>query len=314
MPKKPTIPSIILTRWQRLVDIMGKVTDTPAALITRVHSKNIEMLVTNQTPVNPYTANELSPRFCGLYCDEVVDKQQPLLVNNAANEEQWRNNPDMVHSLSFYLGYPLSWPDGEPFGTLCVLDSKDNLRAKKYHDLIEEFQSLANEDLAFIWAQHNQQSERIALEQTLAQQKVKTADRANDLAEINTAMRVLLKHTDQDKSSIKLEVLEDIRHLLKPWISKLERSTLSAEQAVYLSRIKEHLQVTRDASQKFYSQLTAMEQQVANAISKGLSSKVIAKQMFLEKSTIDFHRRNIRQKLGLVSSKVNLKQFLLSTK
>ncbi len=314
MLKKPKIPSQILARWQRLVDIMGKVTDTPAALITRVHPQNIEMLVANKTPTNPYTENELSPRFCGLYCDKVVDQQQPLLVNNASNEQLWRNNPDMVHNLSFYLGYPLSWPDAEPFGTLCVLDQKENLRAKKYRDLIEEFQSIANQDLAFIWEQHSYQQAQASLEQALAQQKLEMNDHANDLAEINTAMRVLLKHTDQDKSSLKREVLDDLQHLLKPWISKLERSPLSIEQSLYLSRIKEHLQVTRDVSQKFYYQLTAMEQQVANAISKGLSSKAIAQQMFLEKSTIDFHRRNIRQKLGLVSSKVNLKQFLLNTK
>ncbi|MEH6442762.1 MAG: GAF domain-containing protein, partial [Oceanospirillaceae bacterium] len=275
MLKKPAIPAQILTRWQRLVDIMGKVTDTPAALITQVHPQSIEMLVASTAHSNPYHERELSPRFCGLYCDKVVDQQQPLLVNNAADEPLWRNNPDMVHSLSFYLGYPLRWPDGEPFGTLCVLDNKENLRAKKYRDLIEEFQSIANEDLALIWMQSNQQHERLALEQVLDQQRMKIAERANDLAEINTAMRVLLKHTDQDRNSVKYEVFEEVKHLLKPWLNKLERSGLNREQKVYLSRIKEHLLVTRDASQQFYCQLTAMEQQVANAIGKGLSSKAI---------------------------------------
>jgi DNA-binding CsgD family transcriptional regulator len=308
---KPQIPTTILIRWQRLVDIMGNITDTPAALITRLLPDAIEMLVRNQHSQNPYKANELSPRRCGLYCDSVVETKQPLLVSDAAQEVLWQDNPDMEHALSFYLGYPLRWPDGEVFGTLCVLDKQDNLRAKKYRDLIEEFQSIVNSDLAFIYQQHLHRQNCLQLEQVLSQQQLEMRDRAHDLTEINTAMRVLLNHREQDKSSLKAEQLTEIQQLVKPWLIKLERTSLQQEQRQYLKRIREHLRDSKGISHQLYFDLTAMEQQVAKAVSKGLSSKVIAQQMYLEKSTIDFHRRNIRQKLGLVSSKMSLKQYLL---
>jgi DNA-binding CsgD family transcriptional regulator len=308
---KPQIPTTILLRWQRLVDIMGNITDTPAALITRLLPDAIEMLVRNQHSQNPYKANELSPRRCGLYCDSVVETKLPLLVSDAAQDLLWQDNPDMEHALSFYLGYPLRWPDGEVFGTLCVLDKQDNFRAKKYRDLIEEFQSLVNSDLAFIYQQHLHRQNYLQLEQTLTQQQLEMRDRAHDLTEINTAMRVLLNHREQDKNSLKAELLTEIQQLVKPWLIKLERTSLQQDQRQYLNRIRDHLRDSKGISHQLYFDLTAMEQQVAKAVSQGLSSKVIAQQMYLEKSTIDFHRRNIRQKLGLVSSKMSLKQFLL---
>lgn len=310
--KKPLIPQEIMTRWHRLVNIMGQVTDTSTALITQLHPETIEMLVSSDSKNNPYNAHEETPRRCGLYCDWVVEQQKPLLVSDAAEDKNWFNNPDMAHNLSFYLGYPLSWPDGEAFGTICVLDVMNNLKAKKYRNLIEEFQTIVNQDLAFILSQEINQQEHDDLENLLAKQRCEVKNRANDLAEINTAMRVLLNHREKDKDSLQDELLAEIRALVKPWLIKLEQTELQQNQKIYIARIRDQLSDSSELPHKFWYQLTGMEQQVAKAISQGLSSKVIAKKMYVEKSTIDFHRQNIRQKLGLTSSKTNLKQFLLS--
>lgn len=314
--KKPSIPEEIMTRWCRLVNIMGRVTDTSAALITQIHPETIEMLISSDSASNPYKVNEVTPRRCGLYCDWVVDQKLPLLVNDAAKDSYWKTNPDMEHNLTFYLGYPLCWPDGEAFGTLCVLDAEDNLSAKKYRDLIEEFQTIVNQDLAFILNQSVQQQEHNDFAKLLAKQRNEVKSRANDLAEINTAMRVLLNHREKDKDNLQDELLDEIRQSVKPWLDKLEYTELQKDQTLYIARIRDHLSDhssnSAELSHKFWYLLTGMEQQVAKAISHGLSSKLIAKQMFVEKSTIDFHRQNIRQKLGLTSSKTNLKSFLLS--
>lgn len=310
--KKPSIPEDIKTRWRRLVNIMGQVTETSAALITQIHPETIEMLISCDSANSPYSENEISPSRCGLYCDWVVAKKRPLMVNDAAKDKYWQTNPDMVHHLTFYLGYPLVWPDGEVFGTLCVLDVKDNLSAKKYSDLIEEFQLIVNQDLAFLLDLSIQQQEHNHLEKRLAQQRSEVKKRANDLAEINIAMRVLLNHTEKEKQHLQQELLDEIRQCVKPWLEKLEYTQLEKAQRLYIDRIRDHLSDSSALPHKFWHQLTGMEQEVAKAISQGLSSKFIARQMFVEKSTIDFHRQNIRQKLGLTKSKTNLKQFLLS--
>ena len=309
---KPQIPAPMLARWQRLVDLMGRITDTPAALITRIKPRDIEMLVSSDTAGNPYQAHEQSPRNCGLYCDQVIDSRKPLLVTDASVDKDWKDNPDMVLGLSFYLGYPLSWPDNEAFGTLCVLDVRHNLQAKQYQGLLEEFQGLVEADLAFLYRQQQQQFEKELLEQALQQQRFEVRARANDLEEINTAMRVLLNQRQQDKQALELEIFASIEHLLQPWLRKLENSGLTAEQRDYLQHIRQQLGSRGHQQNPVLAGLTPMEQQVASAIGKGLSSKAIAQQMHLEKSTIDFHRRNIREKLGLTRSSMTLKQFLLA--
>lgn len=310
---KPDIPAPMLARWQRLVDLMGRMTDTPAALITRIKPRDIEMLVSSDTTGNPYRAHEESPRNCGLYCDRVIETREPLLVTDAQLEKDWKDNPDMVLGLSFYLGYPLSWPDNEPFGTLCVLDTRHNLQAKQYKGLMEEFQELVNGDLKFLYQHQQQRSEQQTLEQALQQQRFEVRARANDLEEINTAMRVLLNQREQDKQALETEIYASIEHIVQPWLRKLEKSGLTQQQLDYLGHIREHLGALRHPQNTSLAQLTPTEQQVAVAIGNGLSSKVIAQNMHLEKSTIDFHRRNIREKLGLARSNVTLKQFLLAS-
>ncbi|MGY8872621.1 MAG: LuxR C-terminal-related transcriptional regulator [Pseudomonadales bacterium] len=311
-PSKPDIPTAMLIRWQRLVDLMGHITDTPAALITRVHPHSIEMLVSSATQGNPYPANEQSPRHCGLYCDKVIEQQKPLLVTDAQKQPAWRDNPDMKFGLSFYLGYPLWWPDQQAFGTLCVLDVRQNLRAQQYRELMEEFQSIVNDDLAFLYQQQQQQQQTHVLEQTLQQQRFEVRSRANDLEEVNIAMRVMLNQREQDKRLLETEIYNSIQHLIQPWLRKLEQSGLDEKQQSYLGHIKENLSASGSSENEHLHKLTPMEQQVAKAIAQGLSSKVIAQQMHIEKSTIDFHRRNIREKLGLASSKTTLKQYLFA--
>ena len=72
-----------------------------------------------------------------------------------------------------------------------------------------------------------------------------------------------------------------------------------------------HLQYHRMFYQQFYEHdLTHTEQEVALFILQGLSSKEIADRLFISKKSVDFHRHNIRKKLGLVGKRVSIGNFL----
>jgi len=58
--------------------------------------------------------------------------------------------------------------------------------------------------------------------------------------------------------------------------------------------------------------LTPTEIQVAVLIKEGKSSKEIAESLRVSAAGIDFHRKNIRKKLGLKNTKTNLRSFLLN--
>jgi len=61
-----------------------------------------------------------------LFCETVIKSGNRLLIPDALVDEHWKNNPDVKLNMVSYLGYPLLFPTGKPFGTVCVLDSKHN--------------------------------------------------------------------------------------------------------------------------------------------------------------------------------------------
>ena len=58
--------------------------------------------------------------------------------------------------------------------------------------------------------------------------------------------------------------------------------------------------------------LTPQEMQVAALIRDGKSSKEIASILIVSEATVNFHRKNLREKFGLKNKRVNLRAYLLS--
>ena len=148
--RKPEIPEEIQARWQRIVDLMAGMLGVPAGLIMRVDPPQVEVFLSSATEGNPYPKGERADLCTGLYCETVIKTRAPFFVPDALKEPQWDHSPDAKLGMTFYLGYPLRWPDSEIFGTICVLDRKDNPRATQFRELISEFQQLVERDLGLV--------------------------------------------------------------------------------------------------------------------------------------------------------------------
>ena len=113
----------ILKRWQNIVDIMAELIGVPAALIMRLVESDIEVFVSSKSQGNPYNSGDREHFLgSGLYCETVIGSNNKLLIPNALTDEKWKNNPDIKFNMISYLGFPILFPDGRPFGTICVLD------------------------------------------------------------------------------------------------------------------------------------------------------------------------------------------------
>ncbi len=149
-----SIPGTMLKNWQVTVDLIAELTRVPAALIMRVHSREIEVFVTSHSRGNVYAAGERAQLDTGLYCETVIDTQRPLCVPNALEDPLWANNPDIKLGMISYYGLPLTWPTGEIFGTFCVLDNKTNVYMEIYRRLIQRFRDSIQLSIDSVYHNH----------------------------------------------------------------------------------------------------------------------------------------------------------------
>jgi len=137
----------ICQKWQQSINVLAEVCDVPAALIMRVDQKDIEVFLSSHSDGNPYEKGEKASLNTGLYCETVMDTKEQLLVPNALKDPDWNNNPDVKLNMISYLGSPLRWPDGYVFGTICILDCKQNYYSKAYAAMLQQFCQLIEMDL-----------------------------------------------------------------------------------------------------------------------------------------------------------------------
>lgn len=145
---KPEISSEFEDKWQEIVTLAARIIKIPAGLIMRLHENEIEVFVSSATEDNPYEKKERAELGLGLYCETVVGKREELLVPHALEDPAWEKNPDVELNMFSYLGVPLCWPDGEVFGTFCVLDRKRNVYDQDQRHLVQRLAELVERDLA----------------------------------------------------------------------------------------------------------------------------------------------------------------------
>jgi len=158
-------------------------------------------------------------------------------------------------------------------------------------------------------------TERKQVELALLERGKELENKTHELREVNAALKVLLKHRDEDKKELEEKVIANVKKLVFPYVEKLNNSRLNDRQMVYLNIIKSNLEdIIAPFLHQLYSKfsdLTPGEIQVAGLVRDGKTTKEIADLLNSSTGAVNFHRNNIRAKLGLRNTKTNLRSFLL---
>ncbi len=147
------IPEEFLDKWQSIMDIAAEIIGVPAGLIMRIVEQDIKVFISSHSEGNPYKPGDKEHLIgSGLYCESVINTQEKLLIPNALTDENWKNNPDVKLNMISYLGFPITMSNGEFFGTICVLDSKENAYNDTYEKLILNFRDIIQSQLELFFA------------------------------------------------------------------------------------------------------------------------------------------------------------------
>ncbi len=139
---------------------------------------------------------------------------------------------------------------------------------------------------------------------------------AEELAESNTALKVLLRQREKDQREFENNILSNIKHLIMPYLEKLKKNRRMSDELVYISIIESNMNdIVSPFSAKLsfqYMNFTPREIMIADLIKDWKQDKDIMEILNISLDTVKAHRKSIRKKLGINNKKINLRTKLLS--
>jgi DNA-binding NarL/FixJ family response regulator len=129
------------------------------------------------------------------------------------------------------------------------------------------------------------------------------------------AISQLLAQRKLEREQLEETIAQNFEKFIKPSLNYLKTRSDVNEVNLVESLIEEIVYPITRKRISILDKLTVREMQIASLIKEGRSSEEIAKTLVVSKKTIDFHRANIRKKLGLqteTGQRINLMMYLVS--
>jgi len=158
-------------------------------------------------------------------------------------------------------------------------------------------------------------TERKRAERAIKKREAKLANVNKQLIETNRALSVLAKNLDTTQKESEKRIIQRIRSYIIPIIEKLRQDKnierYRADFDLLTNCIRD---LTSDLADdiKIALSLSNTELRVSSLIRNGMSNQEIAKHLYITVATVKTHRRNIRRKLNLHYSGINLKAYMKS--
>lgn len=134
-----------------------------------------------------------------------------------------------------------------------------------------------------------------------------------ELVETNKALSVLARNIDRKREEIQKQIATTVTSKILPIIEAFQKDQTFAKQQSQLDILRAYLNVLtpdlKNGASIIFS-LSAAELRVAAMIKNGLTSPQIAGTLHVSLDTVKTHRKNIRKKLNISNSPINLATYL----
>ncbi len=133
--------------FDRITAKLARVFEVPVALITFIDRDRQFFKSQTGLPEELAKARQ-SPRSLSV-CGHVVAKNQVMVIEDLARDRRFANNPLLKeHGIRFYAGAPILAPNGQPIGSLCLLDMKPRQLSEREKRLLLEYAAEVSEEIA----------------------------------------------------------------------------------------------------------------------------------------------------------------------
>lgn len=188
--KVATPNSINLEKWQKTVDLMSELYDSACGVIVQIRNDEFSVVRTSKNESNFLTEDSTWAWEMKSFCRKVVESKQALYINDTVKSSKWKGAPAVCAGpVRSYFGLPILWPDGNVFGTICLIDTKSSNYNLTFRDLLDQLRDLIGADLRHVVDMRNLEKAAITDELTglynlrglcdLGQQRISDAHRFN---------------------------------------------------------------------------------------------------------------------------------------
>jgi diguanylate cyclase (GGDEF)-like protein/PAS domain S-box-containing protein len=148
------IPQDILSQWQTSVDLLTDISGVSAIVITHLQSGHVETLISSQKCNNPYYLGKEKNIATNLHHQTLNHTEGKLHLSTATIQQDQHVIQESYCGMNSYFGLPLSSSLDINFGTVCLLDEKQNNFQLTHRKLLSQLQQLIEKDLHGLSQQH----------------------------------------------------------------------------------------------------------------------------------------------------------------
>jgi PAS domain S-box-containing protein len=252
--------------------------------------------------IDPHTEEIID---CNHFCYEFLGREYEECVGKKFNTF-FHNNELSIKSIK---SLPLGCADEKHvYSTEALIKKKDNSLASTECDVL----SLCDEtNTIYVYicimrdiTKHKNVEYR--LEQEVYQ-------RTQEIQDMNTALSVLLRKQQENINKSEASLYRSYSKEILPLLKRLKSSRNINEHELMIKALEHNLKTIFSpvcSSLSVSKDLTPQENRIATMIKEGMTSKEIARAVNASLRTVTTHRENIRNKLGIVNSRINLKTYL----
>jgi len=150
-------------------------------------------------------------------------------------------------------------------------------------------------------------------EKTLKDNKAELEDVNKQLIETNNALSILARNLEKARKVSERQLLHSSRTLILPIVDKLRQSRYLRSHRTDLDLLSSYIKDLNPGladEMGIAGSLSATESRIAAMIKVGMTSHDIARNLYISPETVKTHRKNIRRKLKLQGSGINLQSYL----
>ncbi|MBB4265245.1 GAF domain-containing sensor histidine kinase [Roseospira visakhapatnamensis] len=143
----PDMSRLVLDDWRDSLDLLAEACAVGLCVVTQLHPLTVDIVASTADPGTPFAAGRNLPRTGTLPCEIVGATRQPASIPDTREDPAWADAPAPYRDWRAYHGVPLLWPDGTPFGTLCLFHDTPGPLADLGRRLVDRFRTMFETDL-----------------------------------------------------------------------------------------------------------------------------------------------------------------------